>query len=318
MIQLIVDQTNLYARQRKVKHWTDTNSKEITAFLGLLVVFSFHHVPSTELYWSTDPLFCVPPISNVMPVKCFKKLLQCLHINDNSLMPAKGAAHYDKIYKIRPLVEKLNRQLSAQCICTSSQSIDEAMVLFKGRSKIKQYMPMKPTKRRYKVWVRCDAKVGYAFQFDIYTGKADGSQVDVSLGGRVVSNLTQSLQGKDVHVAFDNYFSSDKLMEDIYNDGIYATATVRCNRKDLPDLAPQKSDITRGDFRWRSREHTTYIKWKDTKDVHILTTAFHQSAVEVNPKKKDGSVLKVSCPLAVRMVQYKSCLSENHHQCCIE
>ena len=172
MIQLIVDQTNLYARQRKVKHWTDTNSKEITAFLGLLVGFSFHHVPSTELYWSTDPLFCVPPISNVMPVKCFKKLLQCLHINDNSLMPAKGAAHYDKIYKIRPLVEKLNRQLSAQCICTSSQSIDEAMVLFKGRSKIKQYMPMKPTKRGYKVWVRCDAKVGYAFQFDIYTGKA--------------------------------------------------------------------------------------------------------------------------------------------------
>jgi len=81
---------------------------------------------------------------------------------------------------------------------------------------------MKPTKRGYKVWVRCDAKVGYAFQFDIYTGKADGSQVDVSLGGRVVSNLTQSLQGKDVHVAFDNYFSSDKLMEDIYNDGIYA------------------------------------------------------------------------------------------------
>jgi len=300
VIQLIVDQTNLYARQKKAKHWTDTTAKEITAFLGLLVGFSLHHVPSTEHYWSTDPLFRVPPISNVMPVKRFKKLLQCLHINDNSLMPAKGAANYDKLYKIRPLVEKLNHEFSAQCISTSSQSIDEAMVLFKGRSTLKQYMPMKPTKRGYKVWVRCDAKVGYAFQFDIYTGKADGNQVDVGLGGRVVSQLTQSLQGTDVHIAFDNYFSSHKLMEDLYNDGIYATATVRCNRKDLPDLARQRSNMTRGDFKWRSREHTTYIRWKDTKNVHILTTAFHQSAVEVNRKKKDGSVLKVSCPLAIR------------------
>ena len=34
--------------------------------------------------------------------------------------------------------------------------MNESMVLFKGRSSIKQYCPMKPIKRGYKLWVRAD------------------------------------------------------------------------------------------------------------------------------------------------------------------
>ena len=36
-------------------------------------------------------------------------------------------------------------------------SIDEAMIPFKGRSSMKQYMPKKPIKRGFKIWVRADA-----------------------------------------------------------------------------------------------------------------------------------------------------------------
>jgi len=41
-------------------------------------------------------------------------------------------------------------------VSTYSQSIAEAMILFKGRSSLHQYMPLKPTKRGYKVWVSAD------------------------------------------------------------------------------------------------------------------------------------------------------------------
>ena len=47
---------------------------------------------------------------------------------------------------------------------SQDQSIDEAMIAFKGRSSMKQYMPMKPTKRRFKVWVRADSENGYVCQ----------------------------------------------------------------------------------------------------------------------------------------------------------
>ena len=36
-------------------------------------------------------------------------------------------------------------------------SIDEAMIPFKGRSSMKQYMPKKPVKRGFKICMRADA-----------------------------------------------------------------------------------------------------------------------------------------------------------------
>ena len=50
-------------------------------------------------------------------------------------------------------------------------SIDEAMIKFKGRSSMKQYMPKKPIKRGFKVWVRGDAINGYVSELEVYAGK---------------------------------------------------------------------------------------------------------------------------------------------------
>lgn len=61
------------------------------------------------------------------------------------------------------------------------------MILFKGRSSIKQYMPMKPIKRGYKVWVQADES-GYICEFQIYTDLLNS--VETSLGKRVVIDLT--------------------------------------------------------------------------------------------------------------------------------
>lgn len=36
-------------------------------------------------------------------------------------------------------------------------SIDESVIAFKGRSTMKQFMPMKPIKRGFKVWACCCA-----------------------------------------------------------------------------------------------------------------------------------------------------------------
>lgn len=51
------------------------------------------------------------------------------------------------------------------------QSIDESMTKFKVRSSLKQYMPLKPTKRGIKLWLRCDAASGYIYDLNVYCGK---------------------------------------------------------------------------------------------------------------------------------------------------
>jgi hypothetical protein len=36
------------------------------------------------------------------------------------------------------------------------KAVDECMVKFKGRISYKQYMPKRPVKRGYKIWLRAD------------------------------------------------------------------------------------------------------------------------------------------------------------------
>ena len=76
----------------------------------------------------------------------------------------------DKLYKIRPLIQDLNRNFQLLRLPNAAQSVDESMVLFKDRSSLKQYNPMKPTKRSYKIWCRADMS-GYVYELELYQGK---------------------------------------------------------------------------------------------------------------------------------------------------
>ena len=117
------------------------------------------------------------------PILCqlFKKIRQAIHVNDNSTAPKRGDPNYDKLYKLRPLIDRINECFQSQCIQTTSQSVDEGMIALKGRSSIKQYMPLKPIKRGYKVWLWCDSSTGYAYQFEVYCGKSSDQTTELSL-----------------------------------------------------------------------------------------------------------------------------------------
>ena len=43
-----------------------------------------------------------------MPVKTFSFLLSNLHLNDQTEEPKKGDANFDKLYNIRPFIEKIS------------------------------------------------------------------------------------------------------------------------------------------------------------------------------------------------------------------
>jgi len=84
VIQLLVEQTNLYAQQNKPREWEDTTDDEITAFLGLLIAMGIHGLPRFRMFWSTDPLFRVQPVAHIMTRQRFMKLVGNLHVNDNN------------------------------------------------------------------------------------------------------------------------------------------------------------------------------------------------------------------------------------------
>lgn len=112
-------------------------------------------------------------------------------------------------------------------------SVDEAMIPFKGRSTLKQYMPQKPVKRGIKVWALADAINGFVSMFQVYTGK-QGNTVQKGLGANVVTTLTKPYVNTFRHVYFDNFFTIVDLLLDLYQSGLYGCGTVRTNRKGFP------------------------------------------------------------------------------------
>jgi len=71
-------------------------------------------------------------------------------------------------------------------------AVDESMIAFKGRNSLKQYMPLKPIKRGYKVWNLADSSTGYVLSFDVYAGKNMDSSGDSSGTGSDAYGLRES------------------------------------------------------------------------------------------------------------------------------
>ena len=136
-------------------------------------------------------------------------------------------------YLVRPLINHLSQKFRSLYKVNQEVAVDEAMIKFQEWSSLKQYMPLKPTKWGIKVSVLADSHNGYFSQFEVYTGKK-GNTAETGLGTRVVKTPTAELKGKCHHVFFDNFFTSEHLLQDLLADDIYSCGTARKDRKGFP------------------------------------------------------------------------------------
>lgn len=301
IIEIIVTETNIYAKQKGCTDWEDTNSEELKAFIGCFILMGIHQLPHLQNYWSSDPYLGVASISQVMPAKRFKKLIENVHCNNNENILPHNHAKHDKLHKIRPIICKLKENCDKCYTSSSFVSVDESMIPFKGRSSLKQYMPLKPVKRGYKVWCLADAKTGYIMNFDIYTGKNHcPHSTEDTLGERVVIKLVENMHNSNNTVTFDNFFTTIKLLKMLLNIGIYACGTVRTNRKGLPSMLKSKDKLQRGEFMYETKGKISAVKWMDRKPVTMLSTAHDpRKTTTVLRKNKDGTRVDVPCPVVV-------------------
>ena len=137
-----------------------------------------NHLPALADYWKLDPTYRYSPITDKITWDHFVEITQYFHFVDNSTLPSRTDPGYDKLGNIRPVICHLSRQFLIVYNPHCEASIDEAMIAFKGMSIMKQYLPNKPVKRGFKVWVRADAVSGYVSEFDVYTGKVSGESLD--------------------------------------------------------------------------------------------------------------------------------------------
>lgn len=298
--ETMIDQSNLYANQCGKN--LNLKVEELKAFLGLLIIMGFHRLPSIRLYWSADEIFFFPRIASVMTQKRFLFILRFLHLNDNSLMPPRGNLQFDKLYKIRPMINHLNLVFESNFAPGRHLSCDESMVGFKGRSSLKQYMPMKPTKRGFKIWALCCSITGYLLSFIVYEGKKETKEQG-SLGERTVLEITNNYSNKGYCIFFDRFFSSISLVTKLLGKKIFSCGTIMSNRKYFPkDLLKSDKTLKVGDSDYAVSRDISVCKWMDRGKKAVVTVSTMHNPCEtatVKRRNKEGIREDINCPKSI-------------------
>ena len=159
LIGAIVEQTNLYARQMLGEagdQWKEVTAEDMQAFLGVSLMMGLNKVPSLHQYWSQKDLYYNKAIASKISRDRFLAILRYIHFVENNppnttttdtSRPSPLSA--DQLWKVRPVISAILDACQSNYHPHREQAIDEAMVGFKGRSCIKQYIPKKPIKRGF-------------------------------------------------------------------------------------------------------------------------------------------------------------------------
>lgn len=219
-----------------------------------------------------------------------------LHLADNSQEPKRGEANFDPWYKIRPVLDHINRKFKKHFTAGRVVSIDESIVGMKNRTIYIQYIPNKRHNRfGIKKFEICDSKTGYVLHVVLYSGKDFDVRSDDGQGSAVVKHLLREAQllGKGHHLVTDNFYTKVKLAEDLFAEKTLLTGTVRQSSKGFPKkltslrLQPQTA-------RYAEKPPVLACAYRDKvtqqKPVFLLSTG--SSAVNITESIRGKDKLK--------------------------
>ena len=96
-------------------------------------------------------------------------------------------------------------------------------------------------------------------------------------------------------------------MEYLKTRNVFACATIRSNRKYLPNNLTTDKVMNRGDFDYKvSAQEIVYFKWINSKPVYIISHFHDTEQTMILRRERDGSRLECLCPTAVQ--DYSSCI----------
>lgn len=198
-----------------------------------------------------------------MPRNRFRQILRYVHVADNSKALPRDNPSYDKVWKIRPMLDFLLKKCTELYAPHPQTSVDKSMIGTKCRLSFIQYMPKKPVKWGIKVWVCSDSVTGYIYTFDVYCGANASEQPHANgLAYGIVLKLIEPCLDKGYTVYMDNFYSSPVLFKDLLAKNTTCTGTLRVNRKHFPEMLKSSSLKTRGSTEFAYHESITVERYQ--------------------------------------------------------
>lgn len=280
LLQLISQQTTTYALFRNCPD-PQVSVEELRVFIAILLVSGYNELPSKRSYWESSKDMRNDLVYEAMRRDRFLQICRFIHFADNSAVDPN-----DKMYKLRPLTDHLNKKFLEHFVPEPNLSYDESMIRYYGRHGCKQFIRGKPIRFGYKIWC-LNTTCGYLVNFEIYQGKNPRAKNDYELYfGKCAAPLVQMLQEvRNIKKSFryniflDNLFTGPNILYALKQNGYGVTGTIRDNRvpKECP-LTPKalmnKQDRGSYSTTLEKRSGIQYIRWKDNSVVTVASTSY--------------------------------------------
>ena len=238
------------------------SKEDILAYIGIRIYMGLHKLPSIKHYWKKGEY--QTNIYQVMPRNYFLLLGQALHFPEkekenedekekkekdtdkeiDSTFDSDCSSDNNKIkidprHKINLYLEKLAKNFQKYYVLGNNVTIDESLLLFKGRNSMKFYIPMKPHKWGFKIHLLCDSDTHYLYNMLFDPGKSgkdfiyldDTCSVSESIVLRLLSCINDR---KQRNVFCDGWYSSISLMKKLTKMGYLITTVLRNTSKEIP------------------------------------------------------------------------------------
>lgn len=257
----------------------DVTVGEMKRVLGILLLSGYHPLPSVRHYWSTDDDLQCPLVSNAMSRNRFEEILRFIHCADNDTLDLS-----DRMAKLRPVMDLLNKRFSDGYPMDCSIDLDEAMIEYFGRHGCKQAIRNKPVRFGFKAWCLNSGTTGYLLRFDIYQGSSgttSTTEAKFGKGGgtliRLLDETPPEIRALPLRIYIDNYFTGLPLLVEMRERGYACTGTIRDNRIPKSCTIEDKNKMKkkeRGAFDvvYDAKNKIAVTRWKDNAVVTVAST----------------------------------------------
>ncbi|XDV54752.1 hypothetical protein PO909_022975 [Leuciscus waleckii] len=287
--KILIEMSNLEGKRVFGKAWKSLDWTDIQAYFGLLIlagVYRSHHEALSSLWGSVSGRAIFRATMSMQTFSIMSRIF-CFYRR----VAGSGRKKDDKLAPVRDVWEKWVQRLPLLYNPGPSVTVDECLVPFRGRCPFKQYMPSKPSKYGIKIWAACDASSSYAWNMQIYTGKAADRKPEKNQGMRVVLDMTSGLQGHTI--TCDNFFTSYALGEELLQRKMTMIGTVRSNKPELPPALLSVKNRARFSSKFAFTETHALVSYcpRKNKNVLLMSTLHRDAAISSQDHKKPQIIL---------------------------